>query len=168
MFPILLHKKNVSLRLVFSLPGGWFTFPANLLEESSTTSLCFWCHHWDFLLTHGWGGNLPHYAVLFIIDATAPALWEDGPGGVSPGYVASRRQLPSLTQCSLSQEPQRCRDLARLLAAWLLETGRKIQDLPPVFFLIFKLWLGFWRIFQPRKMSPVLNFRCWSVASRVA
>eukprot|EP00435_Cladocopium_sp_Y103_P043671 s1349_g12.t1 len=34
-------------------------------------------------------GNQPHYAVLFIIDATAPALWE---------------------------EPQRCRDLARLLA----------------------------------------------------
>lgn len=34
-------------------------------------------------------GNLPHYAVLFIIDATAPALWE---------------------------EQQRCRDLARLLA----------------------------------------------------
>jgi len=34
-------------------------------------------------------GNLPHYAILFIIDGTAPALWE---------------------------EPQRCRDLARLLA----------------------------------------------------
>ena len=24
----------------------------------------------------GWGGNQPHYAVLFIIDATSPALWE--------------------------------------------------------------------------------------------
>ena len=35
------------------------------------------------------GGNLPHYAVLFVLDATAPALWE---------------------------EPQRARDLARLLA----------------------------------------------------
>lgn len=34
-------------------------------------------------------GNQPHYAVLFIIDATSPAFWE---------------------------EPQRCRDLARLLA----------------------------------------------------
>jgi len=34
-------------------------------------------------------GNFPHYAVLFVVDATAKPLWEDGP---------------------------RCRDLARLLA----------------------------------------------------